>query len=958
MTDRDLRLPLAARTWPAPPPAPRWYVRVLGGLALEDEHQVLHRFPGRAAALLLARLALYPARSHPREELIELLWPGVDLAVGRNRLRQALSTLKSLLEPQDGSPGAVILADRLALRAAPGALGCDATDFERHVREGRHREAAALYAGELLPGHYDDWVDDERMRLAAVHGRLPAPALEPAAPAGQPPGPDGTQHPPGRARQAQEEAPPAALPRLSAGRLPHYLSRYFGDDIALSRLRSLLAAHRLLVLIGPGGAGKTRCAVELARGWAQACASPLAQVSFVSLVDCRDAAEMAQAVASALGLSSRGDALTAVPEALEGREALLLLDNFEQLDTAADQVLGDWCQRLPALKLLVTSRRMLSTDGAVEAVAPALPPPAEGGEGGDLAALAHHPAVALFIDRARAVRPEFQLKASNRDAVVALLRELDGLPLAIELAAARLRSLPPAQLAQALARRETPSVHLDLLARPGAREASRHATMRRVIAWSWQGLPPALARRAAALSVFSGPFELAAAAALTGEDEETLAGSPSAASAASATAQEAATAAWLDELVGHSLLRALPADDEAPRYQLSVPVREYAAEQLTPAQSGVLQRRLRAWLIHWSAGWPATPPLAALRSQWPTLAAAMVGAVQAGAGDDALRLCLPLVPALTHLGLPERALSALEVALQGCSDPALAARAGAVAALLSFNAGLGDRARALAARALAQPLPADSPDRALALYAQVFVQWRGHPQPGPLRTALDHALQVATTNGDDTLAARTLLILASLAHTQQHDHEEAALLIAQALAHAQRSGNGHLQADVQYRAGIQMRLAGRPADSLAQLERVARQTRESQYWELLSACLNAQGNTLRRCRRWPEAVHTYREGIELAWQCMSLQDLGYPLWNLPFALARCGGGAHALRLLAFAAGYWEAHFDPLAASERRVLRRLRSLAAHHLGRVAVDAAWSGGESWTLAQAIEQALSTR
>ncbi|HSI58824.1 MAG TPA: NACHT domain-containing protein [Ideonella sp.] len=951
MTDRDL--PLTARTRPAAVPTPRWRVRVLGGLALEDEHQVLHRFPSRAAAILLARLAMQPARAHPREELIELLWPGVELPVGRNRLRQALSTLKALLEPGDGAPFPVLQADRLALRVVPGALACDANDFERCVREGRSAEAAALYLGELLPGHYDEWVDDERLRLEALHGRLPAAsspptplASAPAAPVQRTPGSPGrtstarsaAARPAAASSTTASAAPPAALPRLASGRLPNYLTRYFAEDIALSRLRAALGAQRLLVLIGPGGAGKTRTAVELARGWGESGAAALANLAFVSLVDCTDAAAMAQAVASALGLSTRGDALADVPTALEGRDALLLLDNFEQLPPAADALLGEWCARLPRLRLLVTSRRLLAVDGAFEMAAPVLPPPADAAE---LSQLAHHPAMAMFIDRARAVRPEFQLKASNREALVALLRELDGLPLAIELAAARLRSLPPAQLARALALAQPgASAHLDLLARPGSRESSRHATMRRVIAWSWQSLAPGLAARAAALSVFRGPFELAAAAAVA-----ELGVAP----------DEARTAAWLDELVGHSLLRALPSDDETPRYQLSEPVREYAAEQLSAEQGRALQRRLCSWLASWAARWPATPPLADIRAQWPTLVAAIDSAVADQAFDEALRLCAPLAPRLVHMGLPERTLQALAPAIAQCTDPALAGHASAVIAVLCFNAAHGEWARQHAAAAL-RLAPADAPRlRALALYADVLVRWRGHPQPESLQPALDEALTLATQAADDTLATRCLLLLAAIATVHAPTRGEASVLIAQALGHAQRSGNRHLIGDVQYRVGLQMRLSGHAQDSLAQFESVERSTRELQNWELLSTCLNAQGNSLRKLRRWADAVRVFRESIAVAWQCMAMHDLAYPLWNLPSALARTGAAEAALKLLAFTARFWERHFDPLAASELRYLRRIKQLARRHARPSVVEAWWAEGEQLELTEAVTLAM---
>ncbi len=134
----------------------QWQMRLLGGLRAQRGPLVLTRFGSRSVAALLARLALFPERTHAREELIELLWPGVGLEVGRNRLRQALFTLRQLLEPPGPVPAPVLLADRTGIRVVPGALAVDALLFERSMREGRFEEALRHYGGELLPGFYDD----------------------------------------------------------------------------------------------------------------------------------------------------------------------------------------------------------------------------------------------------------------------------------------------------------------------------------------------------------------------------------------------------------------------------------------------------------------------------------------------------------------------------------------------------------------------------------------------------------------------------------------------------------------------------------------------------------------------------------------------------------------------------------------------------------------------------------
>lgn len=194
-------------------PQPRWQLRLLGGFELR--HPAAEgplRLPSRAAMGLLARLALWPQREHPREVLVELLWPGVAPGVARNRLRQALPTVKSALASAGGGPA--LQADRLAVRLRPGMIACDVQQFEQALREGDAIAVRALYRGELMPGFYAEWIGDERARLAALHERLdarpPPPPLPPSA--------------------------PVAL------RLPHYLTSAFGVADRAAHLGRLLAA--------------------------------------------------------------------------------------------------------------------------------------------------------------------------------------------------------------------------------------------------------------------------------------------------------------------------------------------------------------------------------------------------------------------------------------------------------------------------------------------------------------------------------------------------------------------------------------------------------------------------------------------------------------------------------------------------------------------------------------------
>ena len=462
---------------PAATTAP-WRLQLLGAFQLHDEDHHAVPLRSHAAMALLARVAMAPGRDHAREELASLLWPEADAAVARNRLRQTLSTIKSVLEPRGSEP--VLIADRRALRAVPGMLWCDVPAFEAAVRTGRGHAAQALYAGELLPGFYADWIVEERHRLQALHDRIGP--LPPEAPLLDP------QAAPAAAAAAISQAP-AAGPK---NRLPQYLTRLIGADEQGARLRAWVAEHRLVSVLGAGGSGKTRLAVEVARLLCEAGPAQLPQrferAVFVSLVGVSTATGLLDRLQSALRVEAAGDAVELLLGALDQRRILLLLDNAEQLDADATRTIAFLAERLPQAHWLVTTRRPLELDGehhfTLESLL--LPP-----EGADLATVALSPAVLLFVDRARARQPDFHVKPTTHAALAALVRWLDGLPLAIELAATHARVVAPAELL-ALLRASRANRHsgsggsLALLSRRGTRSGSdsRHASMLDVVAWT------------------------------------------------------------------------------------------------------------------------------------------------------------------------------------------------------------------------------------------------------------------------------------------------------------------------------------------------------------------------------------------------------------------------------------------------------------------------------------------
>ena len=827
-----------------------WNVSLLGGLCLSDATQRITRLPSRAVTALLARLALAPERAHAREELVELLWPGVALDVGRNRLRQALSTLKSILEPAGALvPRPILAADRTHIRVVPGALACDAVQFEQHVRAGQADAARALYRGELLPGFYDEWIADERLRLEALHDRLallPHPRPEPPA-QGAPPV--------AAARLPGLSAPPARVT------LPSYLTRMFGADAQGTRLRDTVLAHRLVTMIGPGGAGKTRLAVEVAHslrqhgGWPLSVADPSEPfdlIAFVPLVACTTRAQACDAITGALQIAPRAaEPLHALIDALAGRRVLLVLDNFEQLVGHAEDLVAQLLARLPALHLMVTSRRPLGVDGELEFTVAALALPAVDAEPGQAA---RNAAVALFVERARAVRADFHLGPRNAATLVALVHALEGMPLAIELAASRVRSIAPADMLARLRGSGTPQ--LDLLARSGPRSSCypRHTSMLRAISWSWELLGADAARYLSALTVFPGGFGAAAALALADDDV--------------IDAQ-----LLLDELVANSLVHAQAgpagAGDEL-RFGLYQPIREFAAARLDDATARHGRHRLRAWALAWARALPRTPPLAELRIEMPNLLAALASAAQDHAGGAAIELLIELRRCLEDVELPAEGLADAQAAVEQCADPCLRARGHAVLGPLLFTAGQSGAALRHAELGVACA-QLDAAQRARALHSLARVRWRHRRRAEEVLPLLDEAQALVQASDDLELRASVLALRAFVSNAQPSGQIDGERWHAQALALWERLGNQHAIDSGRYNLAVCAQNTGRNRQALERLEPIIASARELQDWRRLNQSLNVRGNAFSGLRDWPSAMADYQECIRIGWQGMASQ---------------------------------------------------------------------------------------
>ncbi|MCW3051189.1 MAG: transcriptional activator [Chthonomonadales bacterium] len=500
---------------------------------------MIRHFRSQRVGALLACLALHLNRPCPRETLCDALWPEEDQEVASNRLRVTLASLRRQLEPAGvsfgtvldiGTPGSVILRG--------DAAWCDVAAVEQALQQGRRGEAAHLLRGTLLPGYYDEWVLTARERFEALQDELRDLLRE--------------EYP------KIEDTNVSSISQTLSHRLPLYLTRFFGRQTEQQRLLDLVQANRLVTLTGPGGIGKTRLAVETARAMPWTCV-------FVPLADLSAPERVPEATLQALLISpqAHSDPIVQLCEALQHRDPILLiLDNAEHLLDPVVALGVRLLEAVPHLRLLVTSRHRLDIPGeALLPLEPLEPPPhASAPE-----RLEEFPAIALFLDRARSVRPDFTLNGQQAEALVDICHRLEGLPLALELAAARVTAQTPLQIAAALA------VNLmDLKSRQRGL-SERHRSLRAAIHGSFDLLTADLQAFVAGLSVFQGGWTAEAARAVTGN----------------AGAEEA-----LEELVVRSLVVVREEESAGTmRYAFLETMRRFVAEQLPEDRCSDLQAR-------------------------------------------------------------------------------------------------------------------------------------------------------------------------------------------------------------------------------------------------------------------------------------------------------------------------------------------------------------------------------
>ena len=540
---------------------------------------------------------------------MELLWPELTATAAQNNLHQALHAARRAL-----GVDCISLADGMV--ALDADVVCDVDLFERRAADAReavemraYEEALALYGGELLPeDRYELWAEPRRSSLRELHATLclelarlqtaedavltlqralaVAPLHEPAHRElmqlydrlGRRQDALAQFHRLRDALRSELEADPDHETRSlyrelladtkiapSAPPLPVQLTSFVGRERELGEVLDLLERSRLLTLTGPGGSGKTRLALAAAER-----AGTPGDVWFVELGSIFDAALVAEATATVIGIRvpSRRTAAEAVAEHLATKRSLVVLDTCEHVIGACAALAETILRVCPEVTILATSREPLRSLGETTWRVPGLGLPDP--EAADTAE-----AVELFVARARDADPAFHLHEANAADVSAICFRLDGMPLALELAAARVSALSVGEIAARL------GDSLDVLS-SGARTAlTRQQTLRATITWSHEllsGEERVLYRR---LSVFAGTFSLAAA-------EEVCVGGP---------IERQGVVDLLARLVDKSLVIA----DEG-RYRLLDTIRQFASERLVDAaEVDAIEARLLAWALRLAA---------------------------------------------------------------------------------------------------------------------------------------------------------------------------------------------------------------------------------------------------------------------------------------------------------------------------------------------------------------------
>jgi predicted ATPase/class 3 adenylate cyclase len=735
----------------------------------------------------------------------------------------------------------------------------------------------------------------------------------------------------------------AALPTSWTQQTRHFPSSrtpFLGRESEVTAVAALLQAPRarLLTLTGPGGTGKTRLALEAGMRVAYDFADGAV---FIDLAPLRDPALVLSEVATTLGLrEATGRVLRdVVHDFLREREMLLIVDNFEHL-LAAAPVISDLLAACPRVTALVTSRASLRVGGEQEYPVPTLRLPTKE-DTRDLMVLARNEAIAVFVDRAQAVRPDFGLTPENAPVIAAICARLDGLPLALELAAARVKILPPHAL---LARLDA---RLPLLT-GGARDApQRQQTLRDAIAWSYDLLDGAEQTLFQELSVFPARFTLEAAEWLAGTGRGV---EPSSGRGDVDTSRRRQVGTWsdaqalplsphhpitpaastldlLDSLVAKSLVRYEGDLGIEPSYAMLETIREFGSERLAASGRDVPVRQRHAdWALALAerAGPQVMEPdaavwLAVLEREHASLRAAMTWLAEQQDGERLARMAGALWPFWEeHAHYPEGR-HWLEVALD-----------------LGHAAPAGDRLRLLTGAGTMAWRQTD--------FAQAIFH---HEQ----------ALTLAREMGDREAEAFALNNLGAQAMELGH-FDDARTRYQATIAIAREAGTVHLVILALHNLGEIQRMQHDSAAALQSKEEALALARQHAMSWGLPSILTGLGLIATDLGDYDRAIALFHESLALAVSKGNLGTIIDGIESLARLAAVTGQAQQSVRLFGAGEALREELDFPLGPNDRAYREPIMPSLREALGEEGFATAWADGRLLAQEEAIADALTVR
>jgi predicted ATPase/DNA-binding SARP family transcriptional activator len=913
------------------PPAVRIYL--LGPLRVERDGVRIH-LPRRKVESLLAYLLLHP-ESHSRDQLATLFWGDSSDTQARHSLRTALATIRKEVSPD------LLLADRDHIQRNPDfPLWVDLLallGLEEELASANSellKSKVALWQGELLAGYYDEWLTLEREHY---HTRLLALGLQvtqtlrarseyeaaiavaqqllrfdPANEAAHqhlmfcyvaagdrsaalrqyelcertlrdelaaPPQPETTAlyH---WIRQ-QEGASTAA--RIT--NLPLPLTSFVGRQQESAEVKRLLiptaGKTRLLTLTGAGGSGKTRLSIQVATDLIDSFAHG---VWWVELAALSEGDQVARAVAKALGVSETPteSILQSIISLIGDKHLLLVLDNCEHLIEAAAQVAAELLSHCPQLQILATSREALDVPGELIWPVPTLglPDPQQIALT-DL--LLQHACIRLFFERASAVQPSFQLTLENAPAVVEICTRLDGIPLAIELAAARVKVLPVEQIAAYL--KSTIGARFALLTQSSRTVQPRQQTLRAAIDWSYDLLDEDERHLFRTVAVFRGGFTL--------EALEQVVDAPR---------SRQHPLDLLTQLVDKSLVIVEPQGDQN-RYRMLETLREYALEQFSsPDELQALQQRHAAYFLHLAE--QAEPELVRAQQQrWlerletehPNLRTALDYLVTNALGDQALRLAGALCHFWEVRGYVSEGRTWLAKALseRTTATPEIVAKALHGAGSLAYRQGDFDEARRLAEEGLFLFEQAEDEYGIADLLILLAVLDMEGGNYGSARQRLENSLSLAQSLNYQQGIARALNRLGGLAwdqdrFTEAREYYGEHLRLQRSLGHQVYIANGCLN------VGDAERMLGNLDTARAYYEEALQIARTVGHKGLTGAVLKSMGMLAFRQQNYDQARQYGEEALAIFQQVGDRPHIGFALCNLGDVARKTGNPRQAL----------------------------------------------------------------